>query len=43
MDLKNVNCFLIRGLGRELRQWGKFKNLLEKERRGDFLGKTVQN
>lgn len=31
MDLKNVNCFLIRGLGRELRQWGKFKNLLEKE------------
>ncbi|MBG09344.1 MAG: hypothetical protein CME68_11335 [Halobacteriovoraceae bacterium] len=31
MELENLNCFLIRGLGREVRHWGKFKRLMEKE------------
>ena len=31
MELENLNFFLIRGLGREIRHWGKFSKLLEKE------------
>ena len=31
MELENLNCFLIRGLGREVRHWGKFSKLMEKE------------
>ena len=31
MELENLNCFLIRGLGREVRHWGKFSQLMEKE------------